>query len=121
MAQVFVTSFGWARAHPMKRKGEAHEALSVVFHRDGVPPTMVIDGSKEQTLGEFRRKLKEADCHPRMTEPYSPWQQAAEGCIRELKRGSSRKMLRCGSPNHYGTIALSLRLLFVLTQAMIYL
>ena len=26
------------------------------------------------------------------------WQQAAEGCIRELKRGSSRKMLRCGSP-----------------------
>ena len=98
MAQVFATSFGWARAHPMKRKGEAHEALSVVFHRDGVPPTMVIDGSKEQTLGEFRRKLKEADCHPRMTEPYSPWQQAAEGCIRELKRGSSRKMLRCGSP-----------------------
>ncbi len=23
----------------------------------------------------------------RQTEPYSPWQQAAEGCIRELKRG----------------------------------
>ena len=82
----------------MKRKGEAHEALSVVFHRDGVPPTMVLDGSKEQTKGDFLRKLREADCHPRMTEPYSPWQQAAEGCIRELKRGSSRKMLRTGSP-----------------------
>jgi len=98
MAQVFATSFGWARAHPMKRKGDAHEALSVVFLRDGVPPTMVLDGSKEQALGEFRRKLREVDCHPRMTEPYSPWQQAAEGCIRELKRGSSRKMLRTGSP-----------------------
>jgi hypothetical protein len=26
------------------------------------------------------------------------WQQATEGCIRELKRGSSRKMIKTGSP-----------------------
>ena len=82
----------------MTRKGEAHETLSLLFHRDGVPPTMVTDGSKEQTLGDFRRKLREADCHLRVTEPYSPWQQAAEGCIREIKRGSSRKMISTGSP-----------------------
>jgi hypothetical protein len=37
-AQAFSTSFGWARAHPMTRKGEAHETLSLLFHRDGVPP-----------------------------------------------------------------------------------
>jgi hypothetical protein len=53
MAQVYATSFGWARAHPMKRKGDAHETLSLVFQRDGVPPTMVTDDSKEQTKGEF--------------------------------------------------------------------
>ncbi len=53
MAQVYSISFGWARAHPMKRNGEAHETLSLVFHRDGVPPTMVVDDSKEQTLGEL--------------------------------------------------------------------
>ncbi len=64
MAQAYVTSFGWARAHPMKRKGDAHETLSLVFQRNGVPPTMVTVDSKEQTKGEFRRKLKEADCHP---------------------------------------------------------
>ncbi len=87
MAQVYSTSFGWACAHPMKRKGEAHETLSLVFHHDGVPPTMVVDDLKEQTLGEFRRKLREANCQHRVTEPYSPWQQAAEGCIRELKQG----------------------------------
>ena len=98
MAQIYATSFGWSRAHPMKRKGEAHETLSLMFHRDGVPPTMVTDGSKEQTLGEFRRKLREADCHLRVTEPYSPWQQAAEGYIRELKRGVSHKMIKTGSP-----------------------
>jgi hypothetical protein len=97
-AQVYSTSFGWARAHPMTRKGEAHETLSLLFHRDGVPPTMVLDGSKEQTKGDFKRKLCEADCHARQTEPYSLWQQAAEGCIRELKRGVSCKMIKTGSP-----------------------
>ncbi len=53
MAQAYATSFGWARAHPMKRKGDAHETLSLVFQRDGVPPTMVTNDSKEQTKGEF--------------------------------------------------------------------
>jgi hypothetical protein len=47
MAQAYVTSFGWAHAHPMKRKGGAHEILSLVFQRDSVPPTMVTDDSKE--------------------------------------------------------------------------
>jgi hypothetical protein len=82
----------------MTRKGEAHETLSLLFLSDGVPPTMVLDGLKEQTKGDFKRKLREADCHTRQTEPYSPWQQAAEGCIRELKRGASRKMIKTGSP-----------------------
>ncbi len=73
MAPVYSSSFGWARAHPMKCKGKAHETLSLVFHHDGVPPTMVVDDSKEQTLGEFQQKLRKADCHHRVTEPYSPW------------------------------------------------
>jgi hypothetical protein len=64
MAQVYAMSFGWARAYPMKRKGDTHESLSLVFQRDSVPLTMVTDDSKEQTKGEFCRKLKEADCHP---------------------------------------------------------
>jgi hypothetical protein len=108
-------SFGWERAHPMKRKGDAHETVPLVFQRDGVPLTMITDDSKEQTKGKFRRKLKEADCHPQVTEPYSPWQQAAEGCIRELKRGSSRKP---DHPSICGTTALSLRHMPTLAQAM---
>jgi hypothetical protein len=97
-AQAYSTSFGWARAHPMTRKGKAHETLSLLFHRDGVPPTMVFDGSNKQCKGDFKRKLCKADCHARQTEPYSPWQQAAEGCTRELKCGVSRKMIKTGSP-----------------------
>ncbi len=53
MAQAYAMSFVWSRAHPMKRKGDAHETLSLVFQRDGVPLTMVTNGSKEQTKGEF--------------------------------------------------------------------
>jgi hypothetical protein len=110
-AQVYAMSFGWARAHPMTRKGGAHETLpllfhrdsvpetlSLLFHRDGVPLTMVFDGLNKQTKGDFKRKLRKADCHVRQTEAYSPWQQAAEGCIRKLKRGVSRKMIETGSP-----------------------
>ncbi len=63
MAQVYAMSFGWARAHPMKRKGDTHETRFLVFQCDGVCPTMVTNDSKEQTKGEFRRKLKEADCY----------------------------------------------------------
>ena len=65
----------------MKQKGEAHETLLLLFHWDGVPPAMIVDGSNEQVMGDFQQKLKEAVCHPRQTEPYSPWKQAAEGCI----------------------------------------
>ena len=71
-AQAFCTQFGWSRMHPMKRKGDAHEALSLLFHRDGVLPRMVVDNSKEQTLGQFAKKCREADCHLTTTLPYSP-------------------------------------------------
>ena len=97
-AQAFGTDFGWARIFPMATKGDAHDALSLVLQRDGVPPTMIVDGSKEQLSSAFRRKLQQSDCQLRQTEPYSPWQQAAEGTIRELKRGTARLMVKTRSP-----------------------
>ena len=84
--------------HPIKTKGKAHEALSLVFQRDGVPPRMVVDNSKEQLSKEFKGKCREADCHLVTTEPYLPWMQAAEGCVKQVKLGSSRKMMKSGSP-----------------------
>ena len=48
---------------PMAKKGGAHEALSLLFQRDGVPPKMIFDGSKDQDLGVFKRKVAEAGCH----------------------------------------------------------
>ena len=48
---------------PWPKRGDAHEALSLLFQRYGVPPKMIVDGSKEQTLGNFKRKVAEAGCH----------------------------------------------------------
>jgi hypothetical protein len=62
-AQIFTTNFGFVRAFPMKKEKEAHEALYLLFHRDGVPNFMVVDGAKAQVEGEFRRKLSDAGCH----------------------------------------------------------
>jgi hypothetical protein len=45
-AQIFCTDFGFVRALPMKKEKEAHEALSLLFHRDGVPNIIVLDGAK---------------------------------------------------------------------------
>jgi hypothetical protein len=70
--QVFCTSNGWTRAFPMAKEKDAHEALSPMFHRDGVPKVMVMDGSKSQIQGGFRRKLLEAGCHIKNTKPHTP-------------------------------------------------
>ena len=77
----------------MKWKGDAHEKPSLFFKRDGVAPNMVIDGSKENTLGSFMKKCQEADFHIKQTELYSPWQIQAEGTTGELKKGAVRKMV----------------------------
>jgi hypothetical protein len=81
----------------MKKKSEAHEGLGLLFAHDGVPDTMVMDNAKEQVM-EFRRKSRDAGCHVQQTKPYSPWSNAAEGSIKELKKGVARKMLSSKAP-----------------------
>ena len=63
--EVLFTNFGWSSAFPMDKKGDAHEDLSMLFQWDGVPTKMIVDGSKEQTLGYFKCKVAEAVCHLR--------------------------------------------------------
>jgi hypothetical protein len=70
-AQILCTDFIFVRAFPMKLESEAHEALSLLFHRDGVPNMMVMDGSKAQTEGQFRREMRDAGCHVKQTEPHT--------------------------------------------------
>ena len=66
----------------MKNNSESHEDFSLMFQRDGVPPRMIVDGFKEQVVGDFARRFKECGCYLKQTEPYSPWQNSAEGGIK---------------------------------------
>ncbi len=83
----------------MKTKGKAHKALSLMFQCEGIQHSMVIYGLKEQTLGKFWQKLVDTQCQLKQTEPYSPWQNAAEREIKELMKGSGCKMLAMGAPS----------------------
>jgi hypothetical protein len=83
---------------PMRKKSEAHKTLSILFARDGVPHTVIIDSAKEQAMGDFCKKARQADCHIKQTQPYSPWSNATEGAIRKLKKGVARNMLQTTAP-----------------------
>ena len=93
-AQAYVIPPNWTKAYAMKTKGDAHHTLSSILRDVGAPDTLVMDGSKEQTLGEFRKKCRDAGVHVHQTEPHSPWQDRAELTIRELKKKTDRAMLK---------------------------
>jgi hypothetical protein len=65
--QMFYTGDGWTRAFHMKKERETHEAISLIFHRNGEPNNMVIDGAKAQVEGEFRRNMCNSGCHIKQT------------------------------------------------------
>jgi hypothetical protein len=100
-AQIFCTNFGFVGAFPIKKKSEAHEALSLLFHRDGFPNVMVLDGAKAQVEGGFRRKICDAGCYIKQTEPHTQSSNMGEGGVREFKKGVGRKMLRYGCPKRF--------------------
>ena len=45
--QAYCISYGWSRCSPMAQKSEDLSTLSLMFKRDGVPPNMIVDSSKE--------------------------------------------------------------------------
>ena len=97
-AQVYAHRKTWCKAYPMKTKGEVHHSLSLLFLHEGEPKTLTKDGAREQVMGEISRKARQAYCQVRQMEPYSPWQNAAEATIKELKQGTGWKMIRTSSP-----------------------
>jgi hypothetical protein len=95
-AQIFCTAFGFVRAFPMKKEIESHEALSLLFHRDGVPNVMVMDGANAQVEGQFRRKLCDAGCYIKQAELHTQSSKIGEVGVREMKKGVGRQMIRSG-------------------------
>ncbi len=95
IASVFALDLGWVCVYPMETKGKANIALFLMFQHEGVLLSMVMDSSKEQTLGKFHQKLVDAQCQLKQTDSYSHCLNAAEREIKELKNGSRCKMRCC--------------------------
>lgn len=66
-AQIPRNKIRLARCLSLKTKSEAHEVVSTLFAREGVPNAMVMDRAKEQTLGGFWKKWHKASCHTKQT------------------------------------------------------
>jgi len=79
------------RVFPIQKKSDAHEGLSLLAARDGILLSIIMDNAQERTRGTFRKKARDLGFHIKQVEPHSPWQNAAEGAIRELKCGAGRK------------------------------
>lgn len=97
-AEIYATDFGWSRIFPMKKESDVHESLDLFLSRYGIPESLISDGAKAYTGGQFKSKAKEAGVFCKLTDPYSPWQNRAESEIREVKRLSARWMVRTASP-----------------------
>ncbi len=82
----------------MKREAEASDALLEFIQHVGIPSALHTDGSKTQTLGNWKALVKQHHIKTTETEPNSPWQNRAEAGIMELKRHVSRMMRRANSP-----------------------
>lgn len=93
--QCFLTSNSWT-GH--KCEGDAHNALSLLFLRDGVSPAMIVDNSKEQLSYNFCKKINKANCQLQQTKPYSPWQQTSESNIWEVKHSFAHLMMKSNAP-----------------------
>ena len=58
---------------------------------------MVMDSSKEQTLGKFKSKCRQAGCQVKQTGPYSAWSNPCEFAIKEVKlvAGMDLRLSKC--------------------------
>jgi IS30 family transposase len=92
MAQLFTNDIGYTKVYPMRLKSETSDALVNFLQEVGIPQTIHADNAKELMEGKFRQICKEYHINTTFTEPHSPWQNRAEGAIRELKRHVHRKM-----------------------------
>ena len=100
MGQVIVNDVAFLCFIPMKLKSEAGDALAEFIQNVGIPSALLIDEAKGLTLGKWRRIRLEYAIKQTQIEPHSPWQNRAEGAIRELKHHVQRLMNHQQTPHH---------------------
>ena len=87
-AQIFANGAYFSAIYPMDSKGKAGDALRVFCEEFGVPESLVVDGSREQTgrNTKFMAQVRKHNMKLTITEANRPNQSPAEGVVREVRR-----------------------------------
>jgi hypothetical protein len=99
--QVFTNGQGFLCAYPLEKKGDACHALSRFIHHHGIPLDLTSDRAPEEMHGEWERLVNQYHITQTTIESGSPWQNRAEGEIRELKKLTHRTLQQFGAPLSY--------------------
>ena len=100
-SQVYTTGFHWCRVHPMKLKSDAHDSLSLLFQRDGVPQKMIMDCSKEQSLGRFKKEMPGCGLSHQANRTLVFMAKCCQRCHQRTEKAAGRKMVRAGVPKPF--------------------
>lgn len=92
-AQIFVSDKGYVSIYPMSSKSQFPDALQMFCKEVGVPTTLVVDPSGEQTSRQVRRFCHQVGTSLRILEEATQWANRAELYIRIFKE-AIRKDLR---------------------------
>ena len=95
---IYTNGMGYDRVYTWKSKGDHAETVMDFIHEVGVPQILVSDGALEETKGRARETCRKYRIKQEVTVPYSPWQNAAEASIRELKKSVRRTFRRTKAP-----------------------
>ena len=91
MGQVFAADFGFCQVFHMRFNGDVHEALLIMFARDGIHSFYNCDKMKGMINEKIHQKLPEMSCCLKLFEPYTSWLNGTkkgkgiqEGCRQKL-------------------------------------
>ena len=98
--QLFTDGEGFVILYPMDSKAKAGQKLTELSHDVGIPNELYMDNAPEQVgkNSEMMKEIRRMKIRHHTTEPYSPWQNAAENIIGIIKSKHHQRMIRRNVP-----------------------
>ena len=95
---LFTNRLGFKKFFPMESESNSPSSLQSFIEIVGLPHALHADNAKTFKHGEFKKLCNKFRVKQTWTEPYSPWQNRAEGGIREVKYYARRLMEKTNAP-----------------------
>ena len=97
-AQIFVSDKGYVKVYPMKSKGDFINALRMFCKEIGVPLSLVVDPSGEQTSKEVKHFCNQVGTTLRILEDATQWADQAELYVGQFKESTCKDLRQTDSP-----------------------